>query len=184
MNIRDAFAEQAQRKQRAEAVLVAALRANGGTIQNKTNWMKIFWASHLVHMHRNGYLLSDWPIARLPRGPVPDDHKELLSALQERGVIEVRTDHTGSHPTSIVDEQAAEELVNSELDAKQIAVIEHVTRELANISAKEVSEWSHKNSRGWNSTTDGETFDPYLDLSTSSELDPADEQAFRDVFND
>lgn len=183
--LRGGLDELNRRERKAKAVLLATLRAAGGEMQNRTNLFKVFWMAHLAHMAHHGWSLTDWKIVHLPRGPGPNNGKDLLAALESDGfIVQQEVDSWGRTAKSakIANHQKTLALIESELNAAEIESVELMTKAAANSTASALSDWSHEVSRAWNRTVNGQTMDIYLDLlADEDEFAALQEQLGKDV---
>ncbi len=161
--IREEFA----RERRAKAVLVALVRHHEGERLNRTILYKAFYLAHLVHMHRRGAALTDWPVVKMPRGPGVGRGPQILQALHAEGTLSERPGEWGPYSGfeySVADRRRAEEYL-SELHPAEIESIVEACRMIKDADGAGLSRWSHEVSRAWNKAKDGEELPIYADLS-------------------
>ena len=160
---------QARARGKAQAVLVAVVRAAGEIL--RTNMYKAFWLAHLSAIGRTGHELSDWPIVKMPNGPGIDRFDELLAGAG--GVVVEEEvpygDFTGKQ-LQIADPAAAAALIKAHLSDAEVESIEDSARLVAKDTATQASEISHKLSRSWRLEPDlGRELDIYMDLLLKDE---------------
>lgn len=117
-------------------------------------------------------MLTQYPIAALPRGPGIDDAQTLLSELEAEGRLISREDkddpsvphnqYVYSTPADCPKDQIASEIVQ----AAGLAA-ESIKGKLP----YELEAETHINSRAWNRAKLGDIIDPYIDVPTDEEYE-------------
>lgn len=164
------------RRERAQAVVLAAVLAAGGRWCRKTTLWKAFWWAHLESMRERGAELTDYPIVRLPQGPAPNDGDVLIAALVQAGHIHRDTDRNPSHPSEIFhvsNTETARQWVQTMLAPDEIAVVERAARKFKDMTARAASDFSHRYSREWRELSNGKSMSIYRDLLSKESLDRA-----------
>jgi len=148
---------------KAKAVICALVRESGGELRGQTRLYKAFYFAHLYHWCKKDGVLSQYPIARMPKGPGIDDGDGLLNEMVSDNLISKEMKHAGPYPEAVfklVEScQPSITLSDDELDAVRDAV-EYIRDK----SATELSDITHEYSRSWNNNKNGDIVDPYIDL--------------------
>jgi hypothetical protein len=153
----------------AHRVVVEILR-NAPQGINKTKLYKAFYLAHLIYAQRAAGILTDWPIARLPKGPGISDGYMILDELKAAGTIEHRVGPCGPYTEHTYYLISPEDSLGSlaEVAGKAIA---DATAFILPRSASEVSDLSHGFSRSWIEGRDGDTLEIYTDLIDDDEFE-------------
>ena len=127
----------------------------------KTKLYKTFWVAHLFYAERQVGFLSDWPIVRMPMGPGIDRGESLVAELIDEGRVSVTNERVGPfvetrHHLGKSDEHP--------LPTEAVEAIKEAVAYIKPMSAEECSDLSHRFSRSWNQTSNGEEMDIYSDL--------------------
>ena len=79
-----------------------------------------------------------------PYGPVPKEYSFLLGLMERIGAIRIIGVENGYANNAEVIESVEDYATSETLTAEEIAVLETVLKEFGNLSAKEISERSHR----------------------------------------
>jgi hypothetical protein len=153
---------------RAKKVIVELLRQAGGQFQSKTNLFKAFWKAHLSYAANNPGYLSTWPVVRMPNGPGIGDFDHLVSEMLADGWLTLGETQVG--PNWAVTFTLGPNCPPASLPVEAIAAIREGVKAVDGKSAT-ASDESHRQSRVWRESADGEEMDIYLDLMPDSQRD-------------
>ena len=159
----------------AQQVILALIRNAGGAWEGKERLYKGFYFAHLYYADQAPGLLTDWPIARLPRGPGIDKGNHLLKELETSGYLTDADWHDGPYP----DRQFqltpdGIKAINLPTDAAE--AVRKATEFCKNKTTAELSQIAHDRSRSWQLGKNSEILDIYIDLVEDDD-EFADEQA-------
>ncbi len=154
---------------RAKKIIVELVREAGGQFFNKTNLFKAFWKAHLAYAANNPGYLSSWPIVRMPNGPGIDDFDLLLSEMLGDGWLTIDEAPVGPYRAMVF--SLGPSCPPPSLPAAAVAAIHAGLKAVDGKSATAVSDESHRQSRVWRETNNGEAMDIYLDLMDDAERD-------------
>jgi hypothetical protein len=152
----------AETRRRAKAVIVEIIRQHGGSMRSKTHLFKAFWKANVAAAQVSGKPLTSYPIVRMPRGPGIHNVSRLLGELMAEDAITVdppSEDPYDPFEFALIDETAYEGFLSRE-DREAIAAGVAAVR---GKSAAQISEESHRDSRSWNNSENGEELDIFLD---------------------
>lgn len=128
-----------------------ALFAQRATNLSKTKLMKLFFYSDFYHFKNNAVSISGLQYAHLPYGPVIDNYTTLLSWLEFQDIIKVTPTDTETGWELI----SSTSKVESILEPEEIKTLEHVIKRFGNLTAKELSDYSHEE-KAYTKTTNGQ----------------------------
>ena len=180
MNDLEFLRAECARRERAQAVVLAAVLAAGGRWCRKTTLWKAFWWAHLESMRERGAELTDYPIVRLPQGPAPNDGDVLVNGLVNAGHLHRDTDENPSHPAEIFhvsNADVAQQWVRQVLTQDEISVVERAARKFKDMTARAASEFSHTFSREWRELSNGKWMSIYRDLLSKEKIDRAQSES-------
>ncbi len=156
-------------KTTAEVVLLEILRQADGEWIGKTKLFKAFYFAHLYYGFERPGQLTDWPIARMPRGPGIADSAELFGRLFDGGLL----------TTEMVRGEGPYPEYRYRLTAKGISgppVPEEVSHAIQmavlfckDKTASELSQITHEHSRSWIEGKDGDILNIDIDLIPEEE---------------
>lgn len=131
-------------------------------ILNRTQLMKYLFASDFLNYKLFNKTISNFKYAHAPFGPIVNNQDALLNLLIKQDYIKL---------ASSVDDSAMlfAPLQDADLSCfneDEIKVLDKIIDEFKGMSAKDLSDWSHK-FKGWTETKDGEI----IDFKYARELD-------------
>ena len=138
-------------------VLYVAERELGDEDFGKTKLAKILWLSDFTHYAEHGRAITGATYVHLPHGPGPDDFDDLLTDMEERGLLKLRRRSRYGYPQ--VQPIPIGEADVGAFKGSEIAVVEEILRRVSGMTAKELSELSH-DFYGWAATANGDRI-PY-----------------------
>jgi hypothetical protein len=142
----------------AARVIQGIVQLSGGRFANKTNLFKAFYWAHRYYWREQDGALTRWHgIVKMPKGPGIDDFPDLLSWMEERGLIRTETSG-GEYAARVFHLGEPVELSDSEFSAIRKAV-----RRISGRTACDVSDESHEESRSWREGDSGQPLDIYYD---------------------
>jgi hypothetical protein len=148
-------------KGRAKQVIWEILHQAGGEL-GKTKLFKAFWLAHLYYSKIAPGYLTDWPIVRMPNGPGIDKADCLLLELTAADFVLLS--HVPRGPFTEINCRITGKPMAEDLPGKAGEAIAAAVKDVQNLSAEEISEWSHDFSRSWKTTPNGSELDIYCDL--------------------
>jgi uncharacterized phage-associated protein len=151
--------------EKAKLILAAIIHAAGGSFNGKTRLYKAFYVAHLLHFRDQQGVLSDHPIVRMPRGPAVQKGEVLLSELRQAGIIAINKRPVGPYQEDVF--TLVKPLEGLTLD--EIESIRKAVAMIGDMSAAELSEWTHEFSNTWEETPDGHEMNIYADLLSELE---------------
>ncbi len=154
-------------RERAKRIIIEIIRQAGGTLENKTNLFKAFYAAHRSFAESQPGYLSHYPIVRMPNGPGIHAATSLLEELVASGFLEIDTIPKGNFEAfcfRVTDTAPTGDLTDAEIEAIQSGV-----KFVDGLTAGDASERSHEVSRSWNQAEDGDELNIYIDSLTDSE---------------
>lgn len=152
----------------AKRVIAEIIRAASGKWSGKTRLYKAFYFAHLFYANREPDYLTDWPIVRMPNGPGIDHGEALLNELVATGVLDRQPCPVGPY-NSVEYRLQSTALPGDALTPEAIDAIKDAVDFVQNLSAVDLSEMTHEYSRSWNSSTDGQELNIYVDLIPEDE---------------
>ena len=156
MDIRLVFKPDADK---AKNIVCALVHFSGGKFEGKTRLNKAFWWAHVFHYRNHSGLLSKYPIARLPEGPVIDDCDAVLVNLEREGRIKISEQPKGDYNETVITlTSAPPTLEDDETDSLKEAIAW-----IRGKSAVAVSNESHELSVAWQKGKNGEIIDLAFD---------------------
>jgi hypothetical protein len=158
---------------KAKNIVCALVHLSGGTFEGKTRLNKAFWWAHVFHYRNQSGLLSKYPIARLPEGPVIDDCDALLVNLEREGRIEIGEQPKGDYNETVIKLTSAPPMLEED---EMISLKESIAW-IRGKSAAAVSKESHQLSVAWQKGKNGEIMDLAFDALDN---DDAKEMAKRE----
>ncbi|MEM9751762.1 MAG: hypothetical protein AAF916_00080 [Planctomycetota bacterium] len=153
---------------KAKAIVCAIIESSGGAFHGKTRLNKVFWWAHVKYQRDFGIRLSQYPIARLPEGPCIDAADSLLMELAKDRAIDIQVlpkgpyfEHTfqfnDGHVWALSDDERS--------------VIAEAVQWAGTKSATAISQESHRLSRAWQESSNGEIIDTSIDCLSDDDLE-------------
>lgn len=140
-----------------EMVLYIAGRLRDDRAGGATKLNKVLYFADFAHTRRHGRPISGAVYQKLPQGPAPRRLRPVRQLLVEEGEADiVEEDFLGYRLHRLVPRRDADLSI---FDAGELATIDHVLADLAELTAKQVSDLSH-DEPGWVLATDGDDI-PY-----------------------
>ncbi|NLJ79505.1 MAG: DUF4065 domain-containing protein [Firmicutes bacterium] len=131
---------------------MAVLIANEAANLSKTKLMKLFFYSDFCHFKNNGVSISGLRYAHLPSGPVVNNYNTLFTWLEWQKAISFSLVDTGGFEwESISSSQKPRGILGDE----EMKSLKHVLRNLSELTAGQLSNYSHKE-KAYTKTTIGE----------------------------
>ena len=155
-------------REKTKAILIAIVRAAGGSFNGKTRLYKAFYVAHLFHFRDQRGVLSDHPMVRMPRGPAVDSGDMLLAELCNAGFLRMSKRPNGPYTEEVF---AAEKDYPVNLSTAESESVRRAVEWIGEWSARELSEWTHEFSNTWADTDDGHPMNIYADLLSESDYE-------------
>lgn len=108
----------------------------------KTKLLKLLWYADFLHFKRYEQSISGMKYVRLPFGPVPDNYNNLLSSLENEGIISIEPVVLGPYDAEIIIPKE-----NSKLDClkeEEGDTLDAVWKQFAYWTARDISSYSHR----------------------------------------
>lgn len=155
---------------KAQDVILEILRNSDGEWVGKAKLFKAFYFAHLYYANENPGLLTDWPIARMPQGPGIDKSSLLFDELVKDGHLIIESVHEGPFPEYRY--RLTEIGQASARPAQEArAAIKEATLFCAPLTAAELSQITHEQSRSWIEGKDGDILNIYIDTIPDDEYE-------------
>jgi len=155
--------------EKAKEIVYAIIREAGGEFSGRTRLYKAFYLAHIAHWLEQQGILSQYPIARMPKGPGIDQGDVLLAEMRGDGLIESREEQCGPYPENVY--SIASEYNTHLLDDADIKAIQRALEWVDNKTGTQLSEMTHEHSRSWINAKNGDVLDVYQDLLSDEEFD-------------
>lgn len=123
-------------------------------ILNRTQLMKYLFASDFLNYKLFNKTISNFKYAHAPFGPIVNNQDALLNLLIKQDYIKLES----SVDDSLMLFAPLQDADLSCFNEDEIKVIDKIIDEFKGMSAKDLSDWSHK-FIGWSKTKDGEIID-------------------------
>jgi uncharacterized phage-associated protein len=137
-----------------EMLLYVADRLRDDVAGGATKLNKVLYFADFAHVRRTGQPISGAEYQRLDNGPAPRRLLPVRHRLVQQGDATIeREDFLGYEQHRLVPSRPAD---MSQFTTDELATIDKVLADLANLTAKQVSDLSHAEP-GWRLTADGET---------------------------
>ena len=149
----------------AKRIILAIVHEAGGRFRGKTRLYKAFYAAHLWYWKQSAGILSDYPIARMPKGPGIHRGDDLLRQLVADGSLEIQLDRSGLYPEYVYRTVGP----GPEVTQEERHAIGKAVQWVAGRDATQAVQEIHEFSRTWNEAKDGEILDVYRDLLTDEQ---------------
>lgn len=154
---------------KAKQIVYAIIREAGGEFSGRTRLYKAFYLAHIAHWLKHDGILSQYPIARMPKGPGIDQGDTLLAEMHSDQLITSRETECGPYKEnvySIVSQHATNLLDDADVEAIQQAL-----QWVDNKTGTQLSDMTHEHSRSWISGENGDILDVYQDVLSDEEFD-------------
>jgi hypothetical protein len=153
-----------------DVVLGLIRKAPKGIWKGKTKLFKAFYFAHLYYAKNYPGILTNWPIARMPEGPGIDNASKLFDALVQERYLKVERVEEGPYPEFCyrITEKGRKSLIPPKEAQEAIDLAASFTLPK---TAAELSQITHEHSRSWNSGSNGQRLDIYIDLIPDDEFE-------------
>ncbi|MGL4550769.1 MAG: hypothetical protein ACRC33_06245 [Gemmataceae bacterium] len=151
-------------------VILEILRQADGEWVGKTKLFKAFYFAHVYSAIKRPVPLTDWAIARMPRGPGIHDSDRLFGSLVAAGTLLIERVHVGPYPEfryRLTDKGKAV----PGLTGEALAAVHDAATFCSSRTASELSQITHEYSRSWNEGADGELLNVAIDAIPDDEYD-------------
>ncbi len=133
---------------------------------------KIMFCSDFEHYWRHGYSITGAEYQHQPKGPTARPMLPAVNELQAEGALEIQVvDHHGRSQKRLVPKRNPDLSV---FNPEEMEIIDWHIKNLWELNASQVSEYSHQMSPGWRVTVDGQTI-PYETAYVVNEQPSQDE---------
>jgi len=147
---------------RAKQVLAELIRAAGGEWTGKTRLNKAYYLAHLYYAETEPGYLTNWPVVKMPYGPGIEGGDELLNELVLSGVLARKHTLVGPY-TATAYRLTGKPVPGEALSQQAIRAVEQAVSFVTNKGAAELSDLTHEFSRSWNSASEGQELNIYVD---------------------
>lgn len=150
-------------REKAKRIIIEIVRQAGGTLVTKTALYKAFYYAHLQYAETQPGYLSVWPIVRMPNGPGIDRFRDLEFELVNEGKLVIDAVPRGDYLASRFSLGAHAQCISEPISSEELAAIDYGISKINGKSSNEMSKESHRHSRSWRESQDGDALSIYLD---------------------
>ena len=149
-------------------ILEIAKQSDNANIVGKVRLFKAFYLAHLYYASKFPGLLSEWPIAGMPKGPGIEFFDQLIQKLIRNGALKTEPVMVGPYPSTKY--QATDtQPPYAPLSEDAISAIRDTVAFVADKTGAQLSDIAHEFSRSWNEAENGEELSIYKDLLSDEE---------------
>jgi hypothetical protein len=151
----------------AKEVICQIIAAAGGELHRKVALFKAFYYAHLYYWSEAQGTLTDYPIVRTPQGPGIENASQLLEELEQEGRISMRKEQYGPYAEVVY---ALARPYTVDPANPRYKAVEKAVKFIEGKSAAELNAETLEYSRSWQTASDGEELDIYIDLLDEKEF--------------
>jgi Protein of unknown function (DUF4065) len=155
-----------------ELVLLMAERSKNDPLMSRVKLNKLLYQADFEAFRLIGHSITGANYVKGEFGPMAAELPFAEERLGERGLLSWRTEEAGPYSKKVpIAVEGADTLQFSDAE---LAIIEAALSELVAYGGKSASDWSHRESAGWNLVADGEVI-PYGTVFISTEPIPSED---------